>query len=109
MTDRQTIVTLAVKGAYTSKPRPWVVLQSDLFRATDSVILCAFTHVLIAGADLLRIDVAPSTENGLMMPSQLQAEKVVTVRRTDLGARIGRLEDAPMRKLEAALRDIIGL
>ncbi|MCX8256271.1 putative endoribonuclease MazF [Beijerinckiaceae bacterium RH AL1] len=109
MIERQAIVLLAVKGAYTSKPRPWVVIQSDDFASTDSVLLCAFTHRTVEGAGRLRIDVAPSAANGLRVRCQLQAEKVVTVRRSDLGRRIGRLEDETMHRLEAALRDVIGL
>lgn len=109
LTDRQSIVLVAAKGAYTGKPRPWVVIQSDAFAETDSVILCGFTHVLIRDVGLLRIDVAPSEQNGLRIPCQLQVEKVVTVRRTDVGREIGRLEDVFMRRLDEALRDIIGL
>ena len=109
MSDRQTIVTLAVKGPYTSKPRPWVIVQNDDFSGTDSVIICPLTHLLVAGAGFLRIDVAPSAANGLRVSSQLQAEKIVTVRRADLATPIGRLEDVYMLQLERAMRDILGL
>lgn len=109
MVERQAIMTLAVKGRYTGKPRPWVVIQSDDFLETDSVVLCAFTHVLIPDAGLLRIDVAPSEANGLRVPSQIQVEKIATVRRGDLNERVGRLEDPHMRRLEQALRNIMGL
>ena len=70
--------------------------------------MCPLTHLLIEGAPLLRIDVTPSAENGLRVASQIQAEKIVTVRRGDLDQRIGRLEDDYMRLLETALRDILG-
>ena len=102
--ERQTIVTLAIKGPSTSKPRPWVVVQSDDFAGTDSVVVCPFTHARVRGAPLLRIDVDPSVDNGLRVPSQIQAEKIVTVRRDDLDRRVGRLEDGYMRQLEQAMR-----
>lgn len=109
MIDRQAIVTLSVKGPYTGKPRPWVVVQSNAFPRTDSIILCPFTRRLIERAGFLRIDVTPSAGNGLRVPSQLQAEKIITVRRADLDGPFGRLEDAYMRQLEQAMRAVLEL
>ena len=41
---RGTIVVVASRGAYTGKPRPAVVLQSDLFNPTHaSVTICPTT------------------------------------------------------------------
>lgn len=98
-----------MKGVYASKPRPWVVVQSDDYRGTDSVVMCAFTHRVVRDVGLLRIDVAPSEQNGLRLPCQLQVEKLATVRRGDLGRRIGRLEDEVMHRLDVALLGILGL
>ena len=100
---------MGTKGAYTGKPRPWVVIQSDDYRGTDSVIVCAFTHVLVRNAGLLRIDVTPSVRNGLRLPCQLQVEKVATIRRSDLGRHVGRLEGDTMHRLASALAAIMGL
>ena len=109
MIERQDIALVAAKGAYTGKPRPWVVIQSDDFRGTDSVIVCAFTHMLVQDAGLLRIDVTPSARNGLRLPCQLQVEKVATIRRSDLGKHVGRLEEDIMKPLETALAGVMGL
>ena len=109
MIERQDILLVAAKGTYTSKPRPWIVVQSDAYFATDSVILCALTHVLVENAGLLRIDVMPSDRNGLRLACQLQVEKVATIRRSDLGRRVGRLEDEMMEQLSSALADLMGL
>lgn len=109
MTDRRSIVTLAVKGPFTGKPRPWVVVQNDDFREIDSVTLCAFTHILVPGAPMLRIDVEPSEVNGLRLRSQIQVDKIVTVRRGDLGEAVGRLEDRHMTRLCDALRYFLAL
>ncbi len=107
MNLRQTIVALAVKGRCTSKPRPWVVIQNDDFLATGSVILCALTHELLPNVSLLRVDVVPSSENGLRLPSQIQVGMIVTVHRGDLGPRIGRLEDRYMLRLGQAARNFM--
>ena len=85
------------------------MIKSDDYRGTDSVIVCAFTHVLVRNAGLLRIDVTPSVRNGLRLPCQLQVEKVATIRRSDLGRHVGRLEDDTMHRLSSALAAIMGL
>lgn len=109
MIERQAIVTVAVKGRCTSKPRPWLVIQNDAFAFTDSITLCIITHGVIEGAPMLRIDVDPSAENGLQVASQVQIEKIVTVLRSDIDKRIGRLEDATMAKVDTALRYFLAL
>lgn len=109
MTERGTIVSLSVKGPSTSKPRPWVVLQSDHFLHTNSITVCPFTHVILPEAPLLRIDVAASAVNGLEVRSQIQVDKISTVRRIDISRDIGRLEDRYMRALEEAVRCFLGL
>ena len=40
---RGDIVTVAAKGHYSGKPRPALVLQSDLFSVLGSVTLCLLT------------------------------------------------------------------
>ena len=107
--DRGDIVLVAAKGTYTGKPRPWVVLQDDDFRYTDSIMICAFTHVLVPDAGLLRIDVMPDETNGLRLECQLQVEKIATVRRIDIGRTIGRLDQAILQSLGAAVSRLLGL
>lgn len=41
---RGDIVTVAAKGAYTAKPRPAVIIQSDRFDETGSVTLCLISR-----------------------------------------------------------------
>lgn len=100
---------LAVKGPYTSKPRPWVVVQNDAFPHTNSITLCPFTHVLLEDAPLLRIPVEPSSINGLDAPSQIQVDKVSTVRRTDINREVGTLEEPTMQQLADALKFFLSL
>ena len=109
MIERGDIVLVAAKGAYTGKPRPWVVLQDDDFRHTDSIVICAFTHVLVPDAGLLRIDVSPDETNGLRLQCQLQVEKIATVRRSDIGRLIGRLDQAVLLSLGQAVTRLLGL
>ena len=56
-----------------------------------------------------RITIEPTDENGLRMPSQVMADKPVTIRRERVGQRIGRLGAADMARLSAALAFVMGL
>ncbi|MCJ2036551.1 type II toxin-antitoxin system PemK/MazF family toxin [Methylobacterium sp. J-068] len=109
MVERQGIVILTVKGSYTSKPRPCVVIQGDDFLETDSVTLCLMTSERVFGAPMLRVDVQPSRVNGLREPSQIQVDKIVTVPRAKIKDTVGRLEDEYMRRLDEAVRFFLDL
>lgn len=105
---RGDVVTCAPPGDY-GKPRPAVVLQSDLFNATHaSVTLCPLTsHLLDAG--LFRITLEPTPDNGLKVSSQAMADKLTTLRSGRVGAVVGHLEDADFGRIEAAVMLWLGL
>lgn len=78
---RGDLVTVAAKGAYAGKPRPALVIQaSETLAYRDSVTLCLLTTELI-DAPLFRVRLAPSQLNGLRRPSDVMADKIVTVPR----------------------------
>lgn len=105
---RGDVVTVAASGDY-GKPRPAVIVQSDVFPDTHaSVILCQMTTDLADAADF-RVLVEPSLTNSLRGRSQIMADKPVTVRRARLGRTIGRLDAADLRRLDVALAFVLGL
>ena len=104
---RGDLVTVAAQGDY-GKPRPALVVQSDLFNDLSSVTLCLVTSTLLE-APLFRITVDPSPENGLQRISQVQVDKIVTVKRQRVGGVIGRLDDANMLKVNRSLAVFIGI
>lgn len=104
---RGDVVTVAAPGDY-GKPRPALVMQSDLFEELPSVTLCLVTSELRA-APIFRITVDPSPENGLRRVSQVEVDKVLTVARARVGASIGRLDDATMLKVNRSLAVFIGI
>src|ERR1700676_5192220 len=59
---RGDIVTIVLPGAY-GKPRPALVVQSDLFDTLASVTVLPVTSELRT-APLLRISIEPNTDNG---------------------------------------------
>ena len=104
---RGDVVTVAAPGDY-GKPRPALVIQSDLFEELPSVTLCLVTNEL-RDAPIFRITVDPSPENGLRRVSQVQVDKVLSVARERVGATIGRLDDATMLKVNRSLAVFIGI
>lgn len=105
---RGEIWTLAGGGDYTGRPRPAVVVQDDTFDATSSVTVCAFTTDP-AEAPLFRVRIEPSEDNGLREPCSLMVDKITTVRRDRLGARIGRLRLEDVVRLNRAVLVFLGL
>ena len=106
--SRGDLVTVAVSGDF-GKPRPAVIVQSDVFpQKHASVIVCQMTSALIDALDF-RITVEPSETNRLERPSQIMADKPVTVRRGRIGTRIGRLDARDLRRLDRALAFCMGL
>ena len=104
---RGDLVKVAVAGDY-GKPRPALVIQSDLFDTLSSVTLCLITSTLL-DAPVFRITVDPSPENGLQRISQIEVDKIQTVRRERVGRVIGRLDDATMLKINRSLAAFIGI
>lgn len=93
---------------YAGKPRPTVVVQDDRFDATASVTICALTTDP-TDAPLIRLPVEPTERNGLDAPSRMMVDKITTVRKSDLGSRIGQLEDEDVLRLNRAMLVFLGL
>jgi len=96
------IWTVAGGKDYAGKPRPVVILQDDRFDMTDSVTVCAFTTDP-TDAPLFRLRIEPSESNGLRAVSRLMVDKITTVSKAKLGARVGRLADEDVVRLNRAI------
>jgi len=99
---RGDLVSVVIPGDY-GKPRPALVVQSDLFNETHASITVVPVTSTIVGTPLFRLTVEPSRENGLRTISQIMVDKVTTVRRQRLGQTIGRLEDDAMVRVNRAM------
>jgi len=95
-------------GTYAQKPRPALIIQDDLFADSESVTLLPLTSQL-ADAPLLRLTVEPGQLNGLDRPSQIMIDKLTTVRRLNVGQRIGRVDSEMMVAVEQSLAVFLGL
>ncbi|QWR77149.1 type II toxin-antitoxin system PemK/MazF family toxin [Candidatus Magnetomonas plexicatena] len=103
---RGDIVTTIGLGDY-GKPRPALVIQSDLFMKHTSMTILLITSEL-RDAPLFRIEVKPTTENGLRKISQVMIDKAVTVPCDKLGPVFGHLDDSTMLAINKALAVWLG-
>ena len=102
--SRGDIVVVAMRGSYTGKPRPAVVVQSDLFNATHaSVTICPITSDVL-DAPLFRVTIPPGARTGLRVSSQAMVDKVASVPRWAVAATVGRLSLEEMNGVDEALR-----
>jgi mRNA interferase MazF len=104
---RGSIVTVAVQGDF-GKPRPALVIQSDLFAQHPSIAVLLITSTLTE-APLVRIDIAPTHQNGLHQTSQIEVDKIITLKREKIGAVLGELEDDKMLAVNRAMVVFLGL
>jgi len=105
---RGDIVTVAAKGHYSGKPRPALVLQSDLFSAIGSVTICLLTTEIL-DAPLFRLAIEPSASNGVQQVSQIMIDKIVTVPQDTLGPRIGSLDRDLLVRVDRSLAVFLGI
>lgn len=105
---RGDIWTVSGGRDYAGKPRPVVIVQDDSFDATGSITVCAFTTDETE-APLFRLAVEPNERNGLRAVCRLMADKITTVPKTKVGARVGRLDDEDILRLNQAVLVFLGL
>lgn len=102
---RGDIVIASLPGDY-GKPRPALVVQSDIFESDESLIVLPITSHLV-DAPLIRIGIGP--EAGLDRSSQIQIDKAQTSRIQRFGAVIGHADEATLRAVNRALTVFLGL
>lgn len=103
---RGDLVTVALAGDY-GKPRPALVIQSDLFAEHPSITILPVTSEL-RDTPLFRITLQPDADNGLRKPSQIMIDKAQTVARERVGETIGHLGDEHSLAVTRALAVFLG-
>ncbi|MDA8153751.1 MAG: type II toxin-antitoxin system PemK/MazF family toxin [Acidithiobacillus sp.] len=104
---RGDLVTVSLPGDY-GKPRPAIIIQSNLLSTLDSVLVCPVTTVIV-DASAVRITVEPSPTNGLRHLSQIMIDKITALRRDKVGAPFGHLTVRQMTSVNRAILLVVGL
>ncbi|WP_235842339.1 type II toxin-antitoxin system PemK/MazF family toxin [Cysteiniphilum halobium] len=107
MIKRGDLVTVSLRGDY-GKPRPALVIQSDLFSGHPSVTVLPVTSE-IRETPLFRYTIKASETNGLMKTSQIMIDKLHTVAREQVGIPFGKLNRSNMLEIERLLSVFIGI
>lgn len=105
---RGSIVTIALQGDF-GKPRPALVLQSDVFNDIHATITVALISSSPVQAPIFRLDVTPNKQNGLSKESQIQIDKIMSIRKERIGAVIGEIDDSILVRVNRALALWLGL
>jgi mRNA interferase MazF len=101
---RGAILLAAGPGEYSGKPRPFLVVQSDLFNEVHpSLSLCPITSIL-RGAPLYRVLLDAGGPTGLRHQSEVQIDKVQTLRRARVLEVIGHAPATAMALVDQNLR-----
>ncbi|MDN5915215.1 MAG: type II toxin-antitoxin system PemK/MazF family toxin [Pseudonocardia sp.] len=85
-----------------------LVVQDDLFDATDSITICPLTRDETE-IPLLRIRLDPEPTTGLVQTSSIMVDKLTTMPRSKLGEHVGDVSDTDMLVLSRALVVFLGL
>ncbi len=105
---RGQFVIVATPGDY-GKPRPAIVVQSDLFAELPSVVICPLTSMLRDDADQFRLEVRPSKRNGLRETSQIAIDKITSVPVAKIGGVIGEADRDLVSQVSRALALFLGI
>ncbi|MEB0134558.1 type II toxin-antitoxin system PemK/MazF family toxin [Actimicrobium sp. CCC2.4] len=106
MTQRGDLVTVSLQGDY-DKPRPALVIQSDLLTDLESVVLCPVTSDLRNAA--FRVIVESNPANGLHTLSQVMVDKLSTLPRTKISEPFGRFDEEKLKMVDRALLLVVGV
>lgn len=90
------------------KARPAVVVRSDLLAELSYATVLPLTTELRSGVEF-RIDVEPAETNGLHERSQVMVDWPQTVRVERMGAVIGQLDAATMRRVTEQIAIVLGI
>ncbi len=94
-------------GRLSSKPRPALVVQSDLFGATDFVTVALLTTTEVESPTRVLVPAGGTTD--LSRDSYVMADKLHTVPRTNLGRRCGIVPTGVMVDVERAILVYLGI
>lgn len=104
---RGDLVTIALQGDL-GKPRPALIVQSELFAEHPSVVILPVTSE-IRDTPLFRITVEPNAENGLKVPSQIMVDKPQSVPAEKIGPSFGQVEQGTLVEVNRALAVFLGI
>lgn len=105
---RGDLVTVTLPGDF-GKPRPALIVQSDLFNETHPTVTLLPLTSDIHSAPQFRITIEPSPTNGLRLISQIMVDKPMIFRRDKVQEPFGRMDDETMLRVGRSLAVWVGI
>ena len=96
------LVTVALQGEH-GKPRPALVIQSDLFAELTSTVTVLLLTSTALDVPLIRVPVEPSESNGLRMRFYVMIDQIFSAGTRRIGQVFGHLDDADMVAVNRSL------
>jgi mRNA interferase MazF len=104
---RGEVVLVAPPGEF-GKPRPTVIIQSDVAFPTGYFTYLPITCELLRVPNV-RIGVMPDSQNGLRLPSEIMVDMIQTSSSARFGGTIGTIDANTLRLAEQSLNLHLGL
>ena len=106
---RGNIVIARAPGEFTTKARPYVIVQSDeTVGESATVSLCPLTS-LLSGNSLIRIFVEARAANGLKRGSEIAVDLITTMRKSRIEEIVGCLTLVELANVDSALKRWLAL
>ena len=105
---RGDLVTVALQGEHV-KPRPALVIQSDLFANLTSTVTIALLTSAELDIPILRVPIEPSETNGLRTRSFVMIDQTFSASTRRFGDVFGHLDDADMLSVNRGFAVFLGI
>lgn len=90
-------------GNFTGKPRPVVIVQNTLYiEGMESLTVCPLTTFVASPSLRVRLNADEAT--GLKEKSDVEIDKVTTIRKSRITKKIGEVPEKALLKINNALR-----
>src|SRR3546814_8118878 len=103
---RGDIVAVSLQGDY-GKPRPALIVQSNLLAELESLVICPITSAVRDAA--FRITVGTAIANGLSVLLQVMVDKLSTLPRSKISKPFGQRDHERINAVDRALLLVVGL
>ena len=104
---RGDVVVTVFPGEF-GKPRPGLIVQTDLLNPTHRTVLMAIITTDISGAPY-RLSLAPSEATGLRQQSEVRLDQVFAVPVRKVGQIAGAIDRATQELIDELLALVLGL
>jgi mRNA interferase MazF len=101
-------VVIATGPGFGTKPRPYIVIQSNDYALLTTQILMPTTSDLAEPPSLLRVRIEPTKANGLREISDVMTDIPTTVRVGKIHQHVGRVSAVDLLRVEQALALVLG-